>query len=209
MKIIDSNNLSNLDATKDLFDFCIVGAGIAGLILADQLCDRFNIAIIESGDFNVNDKAQELNETILSGHPVRNHLQNRIRQYGGSCNVWAGRSLVLNNIDFRFRPWVDNSGWPFSEGELQQYYSMLHDKYKMADFTLFQADIDDISDTLYQDLFRGDDLESIRAVWTKKVTRFGKKSQTFKRLERSSNVTLYKNSTVSRLTFTRNYSFRF
>ena len=199
MKIIDSNNLSNIDASKEFFDFCIVGAGVAGLIMADQLCDRFNIAIIESGDFNVNDKAQELNETILSGHPVRNHLQNRIRQLGGSCNVWAGRSLVLNNIDFRFRPWVNNSGWPFSKQELQQYYSMLYGKYKMADFELFQNEIDDISDALYKDLFRGDDLESIKAVWAKKITRFGKKSETFRRLVRSNNVTLYKNATVSKL----------
>lgn len=199
MKVIDGNYFGSEQRSEQVFDFCIIGAGVAGLILADQLCDDYKIAIIESGDFNVTDKAQELNSTILSGEQVRNHLQNRIRQVGGTSNVWAGRSLVLSEFDFLPRPWIDNSGWPFTETELTPYYSMLYRSYEMADFSLFQSDIDDTSDELYQEIFRGEDLESIKALWAKKVTRFGRKSKTFSRLHKSPNLTLFKNSTVRKL----------
>ena len=95
-----------LDTVNDSisYDVCIIGAGIAGLILADQLSEKFNIAIIESGDFSINKRSQELNKIVISGYPVRRNHQSRVRQFGGTCNIWAGRSLILNAIDLQPTP---------------------------------------------------------------------------------------------------------
>jgi hypothetical protein len=199
MKIVDCNKLVSSNYEKYSFDFCIIGAGIAGVILADQLLDKFNIAIIESGDFSINQKAQELNELTISGNPIRKNFQNRIRQYGGACNLWAGRSLIFNEIDLKNRSWINNSGWPISMEELNHYYSKLHKKYGMVDFDMFSNTHDDFDNSLYADIFKFDDFDSDKAVWTEKIARFGDKSKTFKRLNKSHNVVLFKNATVQKL----------
>ena len=200
MRIIDCNNLEISHSLDSNYDFCIIGAGISGIIMADQLSNKFNIAIIESGDFSLNSKAQELNELIVSGYPIRENYQSRVRQYGGACNLWPGRSLILNDIDLQQRDWVDGSGWTISSDELNQYYSLLAEKYSMFDFSYFDnKSYDDFDDKMYKSIFEGSEFNSIKAGWSKKIARFGKKSKIFKQLVKNKNITLFKNATVEKL----------
>ena len=199
MLIVDCNEPIESTIEDRDFDFCIIGAGISGIILADQLSEQFQVALIESGDFNVVEKTQELNEILCSGHPVRANFQSRVRHYGGACNLWAGRNLVLNDIDLDVREWVANSGWPISFTELKKYYSRLYRLYGMADYSLFNKGKDSSSDSLYDDMAADPALELDNAVWGKKVPRFGRNSTSFKKLNKKTNVTLFKNATVKKL----------
>lgn len=191
-----------LDTVNDSisYDVCIIGAGIAGLILADQLSEKFNIAIIESGDFSINKRSQELNKIVISGYPVRRNHQSRVRQFGGTCNIWAGRSLILNAIDLQPREWIKDSGWPISQEELHRWYSLLPQRYGLCNFEYFDEDkYNDFDDQLYKSIFSKGEFSNIKACWSKRVPRFGRNSRLFRNLEGNNNITLFKNATVEKL----------
>ena len=49
----------------------------------------------------------------------------RIRQFGGTSNVWAGWSGPLEEEDFYVRNWIEGSGWPISYSDLKPFYERL------------------------------------------------------------------------------------
>ena len=46
----------------------------------------------------------------------------RARYYGGSCNLWAGRSMRLSPDDMAPEGDPERSGWPLTHGELSEWY---------------------------------------------------------------------------------------
>ncbi len=50
----------------------------------------------------------------------------QLRYFGGNTNAWGGWCRPLDDMDFRRRPWVEDSGWPFSASELAPYYQSAH-----------------------------------------------------------------------------------
>ena len=104
-------------------DLCIVGAGAAGITLALQFVQsRFRIIVLESGGEKLEAKQQALNhgEVVDGVHPPA-HLY-RPRRLGGSTVSWGGRCVPLDEHDFRKRPHVPLSGWPFDRCALQPFY---------------------------------------------------------------------------------------
>jgi choline dehydrogenase-like flavoprotein len=119
-------------ATLD-HDVCIIGAGPAGLTLAGEL-DRLpiRICLLESGGFDPDQATAGLSEVapVDSDFDAPNEV--RGRQFGGMANRWnvpiprrghGVRYLPLSAIDFEERPWIPNSGWPFSLEELNGAYA--------------------------------------------------------------------------------------
>ena len=111
--------LSLVDARKALLppilsaDLCIVGAGAAGITLASALLRTGrDICLVESGGLAPDADTQALYDLDVVGYPPRPDYMSRARYFGGSCNLWAGRSMALNPIDFEKRDWVPHSGWP-------------------------------------------------------------------------------------------------
>ena len=47
----------------------------------------------------------------------------RARYFGGSCNLWAGRSMKLTELDVTPREWIPQSGWPIAYAELALLWS--------------------------------------------------------------------------------------
>ena len=113
----------------DNSDVCIIGAGPAGITLAQKLSrnDNIKISIIESGDLSFNSESQKLNsgECLEFGnYPHQNYSIShaRIRQFGGTSNVWAGWSGPLEQDDFNERSWIEETGWPISYQDLEPFY---------------------------------------------------------------------------------------
>jgi hypothetical protein len=112
----------SLIAARDLLpgqsvevDLCIVGSGPAGLTVAHALDRRgLDICVIESGSDAPNERFQALNDLESLGHPIRESFIHRLRMLGGTTNLWAGRCMPLEAIDFEARDWVPGSGWPVS-----------------------------------------------------------------------------------------------
>ena len=104
------------------FDVCVVGAGPAGITVARELArSGFSILLAESGGLAEREETNELNVGDSVGHPSRMH-EGRHRVFGGSSTKWGGRCAMLDPIDLESRGWIQNSGWPFSYGELLPYY---------------------------------------------------------------------------------------
>ena len=97
MSIINNTDIEN--NTIYHYDICIVGSGMSGQIIASEIKIK-KVVIVESGSFDKNNKIEKLNEINLSGLQLREYNQNRIRQIGGSANLWANQLMMLNENDF-------------------------------------------------------------------------------------------------------------
>ena len=76
------------------------------------------MCLIESGALAADQATQALYDLQSIGYPVRENFMSRARYFGGSSNLWAGRSMRLDPIDFERREWVPDSGWPISYQEV-------------------------------------------------------------------------------------------
>ena len=114
-------------ATLDT-DVCIVGAGAAGITLAQELIDpKLRVIVLESGLPDPDPTISSLyageagNLMRKIGH--QDFLtKSRTRRDGGSTNCWGGTCRPLDPIDFELRPGVPFSGWPVSYQHLLPYY---------------------------------------------------------------------------------------
>ena len=121
MTIIDARSLD--DGARLRADVCIVGAGAAGVTLALELESAARrVLLVESGGFEPDEAVQSLYDLESVGYPPRPNYMSRARYFGGSCNLWAGRCMPLQEIDLAGRAWVPNSAWPLSSSEIRRYY---------------------------------------------------------------------------------------
>ncbi len=102
----------------------IVGAGPAGITLALELAKNgHRVLLIESGGESYDADVQHLGDTV--GHDpahVPMSLATR-RQIGGTSNLWAGRCVPFDPVDFEDRPIVGDAHWPVSYAELERYFT--------------------------------------------------------------------------------------
>lgn len=120
--IIDGKSLSN--DTRIEADICILGAGVAGIILANELKNSFaNIVVLEAGGEQYSTESQSLYAANKNskGYPDPQH--SRLRFLGGSSNHWGNNTSPLSKIDFEVRDWIPNSGWPIKLTTLEPYYT--------------------------------------------------------------------------------------
>ncbi len=107
-------------------DVCVIGAGPAGITVAEQLQHAgASVVLAESGDWDADDDAQALNIADATGPIVKDYLtylsEGRVRRVAGATNAWGGWCMPLRSIDYEPRPWVSGSGWPLSPAELAPY----------------------------------------------------------------------------------------
>jgi choline dehydrogenase-like flavoprotein len=103
-------------------DVAVVGAGPAGIVLALELA-RANrrVVLIESGGESFDARTQSLGETVGEDrHHVSMSLATR-RQIGGASNIWGGRCVPFDPIDFEPRPLVSDTTWPLGYEEIEPY----------------------------------------------------------------------------------------
>ena len=125
-------------ATADLTlnaDICIVGAGAAGVALARKLMPLgHEVCLLESGGMDFEERTQDLfaGENIGMEYYDLDHA--RLRFFGGTTNIWGGRNIPLDRIDFQKRDWVPHSGWPITLDQLNPYYKAAHDSLELGEF---------------------------------------------------------------------------
>ena len=104
-------------------DVAIVGAGAAGITVADEL-DRagHSVILIESGGQQISRSAQSLNRAAALGLRSFSAAASRFRCFGGSTARWGGQCRPLDAIDFDANHNQSETGWPFSLAELEPYY---------------------------------------------------------------------------------------
>jgi len=180
-------------------DICIVGAGAAGTTIAAELeRSSSNVCLIESGGLSPDEETQSLYDLENTGYPLRENFMSRARYFGGSCNLWAGRSMILDEIDMAQRSWVPDSGWPISFSELNGYYQRGAEILGLPSLERFKENA--YRNQLTEDeqcLFERDPLEAKISLWAKKPKRFGKSIKS--ELRKSRNVRVVLNANVTKI----------
>ena len=117
----DSRKLESNSIIKG--DICIIGAGAAGISIAlEWINSGYTVVLLEGGGFEYDQDVQELYNGEVTGQNYYPLMSTRIHMFGGSTNCWGGFCSPLDDIDFKKRDWVDNSGWPITNKELEEYY---------------------------------------------------------------------------------------
>ena len=197
LKPVDANKL--LPGTTIRTDICIVGSGAAGLSVANEfLGTSREVCILEGGGYGPNEETQSLYDLESIGYPIRENFMSRARYYGGTCNLWAGRTMRLEPIDLAQRSWIPNSGWPMPYSELARYY---HEGTRALRLPSFQT-FDQIAHPLHMSekeisLFDNDQLRAIPILWGTKPFRFGTAYKS--KLQKAPNITLYLNANVTEI----------
>jgi choline dehydrogenase-like flavoprotein len=122
---IDARRIAN--GAEVQADVAIAGAGAAGITLALELSGKgLSVCLLESGgtDFAWADQALYTGRGIGLPHCALDVCQ--LRYLGGNTNAWGGWCRPLDPMDFEPRAWVEQSGWPFSIGELTPFYRRAH-----------------------------------------------------------------------------------
>jgi choline dehydrogenase-like flavoprotein len=125
------------------FDICVIGAGAAGLMLANELIrSGKRVLLLEGGGLRRWERrSQALNKTNIIGLPYAGAHSGRFRNFGGSTTAWAGQILKLEQIDFQTRDWVPGSGWPVSRAELEPYYAQAIEMERADDLLQDDAEV--------------------------------------------------------------------
>jgi len=105
-------------------DICVIGAGIAGLVLSQKLASYgFNIHLLEAGGPGLEQRSQDLYRGQMKGVFHQGTTEGRFRAYGGASTRWGGQLLSYPEEVFQERPLFGNMGWPITEAEVRPHYS--------------------------------------------------------------------------------------
>jgi len=116
-------------------DVCIVGAGAAGVALARHMMGAgHDVCLLEGGGMDYEDDTQLLFDGENIGMEYYDLDHARLRFFGGTTNIWGGRNIPLDPIDFEKRDWVPHSGWPIKYDDLEAYYRIAHDALELGEF---------------------------------------------------------------------------
>lgn len=178
------------------YDCIIVGAGIAGQMVASKLINSgLEICILESGGVQRDDSLDFLNDFKSSGVNFRTDFLNRVRQLGGASNLWAGRLMRLSREDIESRPWLGLNGWPIAYEELQNYYNQVDEMLGILKSWNY------IHEFPYDDQLNKNTLENARSVWATKIPRFNESSMLWKKIRNYKKVDIFLNCTVINLEY--------
>jgi choline dehydrogenase-like flavoprotein len=104
-------------------EICVIGAGIAGLLLATRLArSGIRVHLLEAGGKELERRSQSLYRVEMSGQVYRGATEGRYRIFGGSSTQWGGQILPFPPDIFQPDAACPSTPWPISEREIETYY---------------------------------------------------------------------------------------
>jgi choline dehydrogenase-like flavoprotein len=135
-------------ATKVKAGICIIGGGMAGLVLAQRLArGGMSVAVLESGGLAFDAATHEFNVVENVTGRYGGALTSRFRGLGGSSSRWGGRTIPISPHETVDRDFIEQEGWPFPlaaldryNGEIENIFALDHTSYdEIAGSGIFAA----------------------------------------------------------------------
>lgn len=119
-------------------DVAVIGAGLAGLILADKLASSgLSVVVVESGGDAQDEDAHPLNEVEMGAQFYSGARVGRFRCLGGTSTRWGAALLPFLDDDLGPHPCGWHDGWGIDPrdiepdlGQLEQVFSVTHESYE-------------------------------------------------------------------------------
>ncbi|MGN6549923.1 MAG: GMC oxidoreductase [Pararhizobium sp.] len=116
----------SLDALEDCRKvdgaYCVIGAGVAGLLFAQRVAKSGRkVIVVESGAEGFNAEIHGLNAIDDPARRYARELDGRYRAFGGSSTRWGGRMIPISGHEMRDRPYLSQRGWDFPPEALDGY----------------------------------------------------------------------------------------
>jgi choline dehydrogenase-like flavoprotein len=100
-------------------DFHVVGAGIAGLIVATRLAAKgHRVVVTESGGWRQDGETHPLNRVEQRAALYAGAEHGRARCLGGTSTLWGGAMLPFLHADLAPSPATGHDGWPVDASAL-------------------------------------------------------------------------------------------
>jgi choline dehydrogenase-like flavoprotein len=111
---------TGIDGLQDA-DICVIGAGPVGISLALELVRLGrSVLLLESGATGLTTAAQHLADAHIA--VPKYHVPMNIavqRSLGGTSNLWGGRCVPMDAMDFESRPAVPGAVWPITFADVE------------------------------------------------------------------------------------------
>ncbi len=127
-------DLEQLDAgAAPEAEICIVGGGVAGLILARRLAaGGKRVMVLEAGGLEFEERSQALYAAEMTAENHRGSTEGRFRTFGGSSTRWGGQLLPFTEDIFSPPSGSGAVAWPVGEEELTPYYRQVQDVFHVG-----------------------------------------------------------------------------
>ncbi len=185
-------------------EICIIGAGMAGQIIAKITSENgLKTLILESGEEDTNEDTESLNYfDIKNIDQIRKNRKNRIRQIGGSANLWANRMLKMSEVDFIKKEKMKIEEWPIEFEEINKLYDDASKIFFENNTLLYD---DEFGDNYLNNIFKKNQIfDKVRSFTPTKISTFNLKSNFTKRLISNKNILLIKNATATNFSTAEN-----
>jgi choline dehydrogenase-like flavoprotein len=119
-------------------DVAVIGAGLAGLILADKLASSgLSVVVVESGGKAQDEDAHPLNEVEIGAQYYSGARDGRFRCLGGTSTRWGAALLPFLDADLGPHPCGWHDGWGIDPrdiapdlGQLEKVFAITHESYE-------------------------------------------------------------------------------